>query len=249
MTRALATTFIAAIALAAVPRALGAQTESSPAPLPEIGRTRATPAACAVMRDVVIPAFAASLRADAKFTAVRDDLPAYVQLKSDYRGQRVAVKSGGITLESQYAKLSTEVASLLQDTAAIRKLLDDPRLSAGSNDPAIKAERERLEELYAAQQARAAYLNQLMLRESTFLAKNTVGWEDPLAFANMHLERDPQHRPTPVMTAPPNMPVLTGFDASDRAKLDEWNVSQARLVHDSEERAAKTFMPFAQACR
>lgn len=254
MRRALATTFIAALAVASMPGALRAQTESppasatSPAPLPEIGRTRATSAACAAMRDVVIPAFAGSRRADMRFDAVHADLPAYIQLKSGATDQHVPV-SGVNTLESQYAKLGADVASLLRETDGIRKLLDDPRLSPSSTDPVIKALRAQLEQLYAVQQARAAYLSQLMLRESNSLGKNMVGWENPSDFVVPAMPRDPQRRTAPAMTPPPGMPLLNGFEAADRERLESWSASQARTVHATEEQAAKTFYPIAQSCR
>ena len=84
------------------------------------------------MRDILIPSFAAAQRADARFGTVRASLPRYIQLKSDYNSQRVPVKSDGIMLESQFNRLSIDTASLLRDTEAIKKLLDDPRIS-GSN--------------------------------------------------------------------------------------------------------------------
>ena len=126
-----------------------------PSALPEIGRTRATSPACAVMRDLVIRRSPPAQRADARFGAVRTRLPQYIQLKADYNSQRAPVKSDGIMLESQFNRLSIDTASLLRDTDAIRKLLEDPRLSATSSDPTVREEREQLERLLAAQQARA----------------------------------------------------------------------------------------------
>jgi len=251
----MATSLIAAAIASVLPHGAPAQTAPEPsaspaAQLPEIGRVRATSAACAAMRDVVIPAFAAARRADAQFGTVRQDLPRYIQLKADYKSQQDTVKSGGVTLEAQWHKVSSESASLLHETEAIRKLLDDPRLPAQSSDPAIRLERERLEALYAAQQARASYLNQLMQRESASLAKSAVGTEDPLAFPQgQHVQIDPQARPRPASTALPGMPLLNGFDAADRARIEDWSAAQVRAVHETEEQAAKTFLPFAQGCR
>ena len=154
-------------------------------------------------------------------------------------------------LESQYNHLSIDSASLLRDTDTIRKLLEDPRLSANSSDPTIREEREQLERILAAQQARASALSELVLRESTYLSKHLVGWEDPAAFSQMNLPRDPDAppRPLPRMTAPPGMPLLNGFDAADRARVDEWGAAMTRVVHASEEQAAKAFLPLAQGCR
>jgi hypothetical protein len=203
------------------------------------------------MRDVLIPSFAAAQRADARFAAVRANLPRYVQLKSDYNSQRAPVKSDGIMLESQFNRLSVDTASLLHDVEVVKKLLDDPRMSTGSNDPTIREEREQLERLYAAQQARASALGELMLRESTYLSKHLVGWEDPGAFAQMNLPRDldARRKPTTAMTAPPGMPLLVGLDSADKSRIDEWAAAMTRSVRAREEQAATTFLPLAQGCR
>ncbi len=254
--RVIAAPLLAATVFAASASASRAQPDPSPpaAPasaLPEIGRTRATSVACAVMRDIVIRAFAAAQHADARFGAVRASLPQYIQLKSDYNSQRAPVKSDGIMLESQFNRLSVDTASLLRDIDAVRKLLEDPRLSATSSDPAVREEREQLERILAAEQARANALSELMLRESTYLSKHLVGWEDPGAFARMNMipNVDTPPRPLPKMTAPPGVPLLNGFDAADRSRVDEWSAAMTRIVHASEEQAAKTFLPLAQGCR
>jgi hypothetical protein len=255
MIRAIAAPLLAATMLVVATPPAGAQpepmTSASPAStLPEIGRTRATTSACAFMRDVVVPAFAAAQRADARFGAVRTNLPRYIQLKSDYNSQRAPIKSDGIMLESQYSRLSIDTASILREADAIQKLLDDPRLNASSSDPNVREERDQLTRILAAQQARATALSQLVLRESTFLSSHLVGWEDPGAFATMGIKPalDAPPRPTPKFTAPPGMPLLNGFDAADRSRVDEWSTAMTRMVHTSEEAAAKTFLPFAQGC-
>ena len=256
MIRASAAFLLAATVFAASASASRAQPDPAPptaaaSSLPEIGRTRATSLACAVMRDIVIRAFATAQHADARFAAVRTSLPQYIQLKSDYTSQRAPVKSDGIMLESQYNRLSIDTASLMRDTDAIRKLLDDPRLSATSSDPTVREERDQLERLLAAQQARAAYLSELMLRESTYLSKHLVGWEDPGGLPTIGIipNVDTPPRPLPKMTAPPGMPLLNGFDAADRARVSEWGAAMTSMVHASEEQAAKTFLPLAQGCR
>jgi hypothetical protein len=247
---------LAATLFGASASAVPAQPEPSPsaAPastLPEIGRTRATSTACAVMRDIVIRAFAVAQRADARFGTVRTRLPQYIQLKSDYTSQRAPVKSDGIMLESLFNRLSIDTASLLRDADAIRKLLDDPRLSAASSDPTVREEREQLERILAAQQARANYLSELMLRESTYLSKHLVGFEDPGGLPTIGIvpNVDTPPRPLPKLTAPPGMPLLNGFDAADRARIGEWGAAMTSMVHTSEEQAAKTFLPLAQSCR
>jgi hypothetical protein len=251
--RSIAAYLLVAAVVAGAPPIVRAQPVPLPSEstLPEIGRTRATTAACAFMRDVVIPAFAAAQRADARFGAARTGLPIYIQLKADYRSQRVPVKSDGNMLEAQHNRLSVDAASILRETDTIRKLLDDPRMRASSNDPTVRDEREQLERVYAAQQARAAALSELMLRESTWLSLHMVGWEDPLAIAVMTLPRnlDQPPRPAPKFTAPPGMPLLNGFDAADRARVSEWSAAMTSFVRTNEEQAAKTFLPLAEGCK
>jgi len=147
--------------------------------------------------------------------------------------------------------MSIDTASILRETDAIQRLLDDPRLNAASTDPTVSEERDQLNRVLAAQQARANALSQLVLRESTFLATHLVGWEDPLALATMGIKPalDAPPRPAPKFTAPPGMPLLNGFDAADRSRADQWGAALTNIVRTSEEQAAKTFLPLAQGCQ
>jgi hypothetical protein len=257
MKGALATTLLATIALAAAPCALLAQTEPAPAPsasaapLPEIGRTRATPAACAVMRDIVVPAVAAAQRADAKFGELESMLPVFLQLRSDYFGQRTETKTDGVFLEAQFSHLDVGLTALLQQLERIRKLLDDPRMTS-SADPAVVAERAQLERLYAAQQARARLTYAFLQRQAAFLNKHLVGWEDPVAIHKINQPKRPEDAWTgraPVTSAPPGMPVLTGAVAEDKSRMREWTSGLTTFVEVNEDATARAFAPLEQSCR
>jgi hypothetical protein len=252
MRRALAAPLVAAILIAGATRALSAQPapEPSASTLPEIGRTRATPAACAVMRDVVLPSFAASRGADAKFGELQTGLPVFLQLKSDYFGQRTEVKTDGVFLEAQFSHLDVGLTGLLQQLEKMRKLLDDPRI-AGSTDPAVIAQRERLERLYAAQSARAALTYAFLQRQSAFLNKHLVGFEDPVAIWNINQPKRPEDgwvNAAPKVKAPPGMPVMTGFAAEDKVRIHEWTAALANVVTLNEDAAARAAAPLAQSC-
>jgi hypothetical protein len=249
-----------ALAVAVAPPGPSAQVTPEPsaspaarAPLPEIGRIRATSAACAAMRDLVIPAFAAARRADMRFTETQKRLPNYGEIVADPLNQ------SGIVRESALHRLSMDAATLLQESQQIAKLLGDPRLSSTVTDPAVVAERARLQELYAAQQTRAAILSEFTQRESMALARANVGMEGNGAFsgrgktglapAAQSVDALPGS-PLPATSAQPGMPLLNGdFPALNRRQMSEWGNVAAKIVHDAENDAAKTFLPLANGCR
>jgi hypothetical protein len=256
MMRAAATGSLVALALAVLPCALAAQTAPpspapSAAPLPEIGRTRALLPACAVLRDVTVPSLVAAHEADLRFGQVQTALPRYAELKNDYASQRAPVKSDGIFLEAQIRRLDMQLASLLQANEKIRALLADPRI-ANATDPAIVAQRDELERVYAAQQTRATLLNAFIQRQQYVLERNMVGWEDPEAIAKMNMPRRPEDasvRRNPLRNRPPGMPVLTGFTATDKEHLDAWSGALAQFTRQTEAQAALALLPIAQSCR
>jgi hypothetical protein len=227
-------------------------------PLPEIGRTRANSPACAAMRDLVVPSFAAAQRADARFAETRKRLPRYAQFAADAGSERIRgrnVGTGGAFRESELARLDSDAARLLQEAGVIKKLIADPRLAADSKDPQIQAERAQLEQLYEMQQRRAALLSEFVQRESTNLGKRNVGMEDKGGldgkFAPAARNPDPSPQPIPLAdtNGPRGMPLLSGLDIADRSRLAEWGDQIAAAVRASENEAAKTFLAIAQACR
>lgn len=265
MRRAIATTFIAAIALAlpcGAPAQVAPEPSASPAAqLPEIGRVRATSAACAAMRDVVIPSYAAAMRADARFAETRKRLPQLADVLGDYYHQRAKVKSDGVFLEAAVTRLGVDAANLLHEAAIIRKLLDDPRLR-DTQDPSVQAERAALQQVYETQQARATALNELATRQSVELTRDNVGMESDFVKTNKQIMAEvhsqdteelgksrPSPIPAPTISARAAMPLITGLEARDRAALDEWAAGVQSAVRQSENQASRTLLPIAQSCR
>jgi hypothetical protein len=261
MLRALAAVAIL-LAVAATPSpAPPAAPESSPsaAPpngaIPEIGRTRATSPACTALREVVVPAFAAARRADARFEDTRKRLVRYGNFASgnDTRIGNRKVDAGTAQREGELAHLDTDASALLQASLQIRKLLEDPRLAKDAKDPLVQAERAQLDRLLAQQQTRANLLSEFVQRESMSAGINRVGMgSDAGISAGGLYPRSPDpapqaHEPPP--TAPPGMPWLTGDDFADRSRLSEWGDRAALAVRATENQAAKTFLTVAQSCR
>jgi hypothetical protein len=244
-----------AVALPASGAGVAAQT-ASPAPgattLPEIGRVRATSAACAVLRDVAIPAVAASQRADARFGEMQTTmLPNFASVRSEYFSQRAPVKSDGIFFEAQFAHLSDNLTGQLQQLETMRKLLDDPRL-AHATDPAIVAQRTTLEAVYAAQQERVRVLFAFLQRQAKTMQRNMVGWEDPDAIAKMNMPRNPdqawERRDPYNHYIPPGMPVLTGFVLEDKERLNRWTTTLGNAVAVNEGAAQTVARAVARGC-
>ena len=236
------------VALAQPASAYG-EPDPSPSPaLPEIGRTRANSPACAAMRDLVAPSFAAAVRGDARFAETRTRLPGYVRLAADPVDKKSVLREGALS------KLGADAASLMQEALVIKKALADPRLPLGSSDPQIATERAQLEQLYAVQQARASLLNQYVLRESTSMSIKLVGMEDsgafgtPLTLEDYKVEHLPG-KPLPAVTGPPGMPMLSGaFVALDARQVNEWGAAIAQAVRAKENEAAKAFISIAATC-
>ena len=262
MAAALAVLFALAASPAPAPEPLPSAAAESPAvaapsgaPLPEIGRTRATSPACTAMRDVVVPAFAAARRADARFEDTRKRLVRYATFASN-NGTHIGardVDDGAVFRESELARLDTDASRLLQEAQTIKKLMADPRLAPDSKDPLVQAERTQLARVYDQQQTRAALLAEFVQRESMSANKKLVGMGNNTGIAarDGSFPKDPDPPPAsgpPPPTAAPGMPSLSGFDVADRSSLGEWGDRAALAVRASENQAAKTFLPIAKAC-
>jgi hypothetical protein len=212
---------------------------------PNIGRVRTLTPACASMRDLVIPSFAAARRADARFVETRKRLPMYAELVDDPEHRTDVLR------ESALSRLDSDATALLKEALVINRALGDPRLSKTSNDPAVLAERAELERVYNAQSARANLLEEFVIRQRSAIAKNGLG--DNSAFAS-RLSHDnapsisAPEAPDPTHTAPPNMPKLNGNSLSDKQNVDDWARDISSGIRESENRAAKTFLPIARGC-
>ena len=216
------------------------------APLPEIGRVRSTTPACAAMRDLVIPSFAAAQRADAKFAETRKRLPTYADLRDDPEHK------DDVYRESALHKLSQDVAGLLQESIVINRALGDPRLSADATDPQVLAERAQLQQLYAMQQARANLLNQFVQREQVAMSRGQLKQSDAFGSRNANAQPAftgfPEAR-LPDQKAPEGMPLFSGIPLADKRVATDWGTEIAVAIRASENAAAKTFLTITRTCR
>jgi hypothetical protein len=218
---------------------------STPAPLttlPNIGHVRSTTTACAAMRDLIIPSFAAARKADMRFAQTQVRLPQYADLVDD------ELKREPIYRETALARLDDDAMQLLDQTLVLNRALGDPRLSAKSTDPDVIAERQALQRLYDAQKSRADLLNEFVIRERAAIAMagvDTSGRD----FSKQQPNTTPPPIPIPNLTAPPGMPLFTGSDLGDKNNVREWGNNMTAHVRYNENLAAKTFLPIAQRCR
>ncbi len=247
-----ALTAAVAVALGASPPPVPAPPAASPtvapngADLPEIGRVRSTTPVCAAMRDLVIPAFNAAQRADARFLQTRSQLPRYAEIAADREHK------DGVFRDSALAKLDADANAMQNEALALEKALHDPRLTT-TTDPQVIAERKGIEALYAVQKARANQLQEFVMRERIVTVRN--GMQDSKALQGRHAPASQAAEPAPQSAAPPplnvprGMPILTGISAlADKASLNEWSLNMAAAVRAGENDAAKSFMPIARDC-
>jgi hypothetical protein len=212
---------------------------SSPAPLttlPNIGHVRSATPACAAMHDLIIPSFAAARIADARFAQTQVRLPQYADLVDD------PLHRADIYRESALNKLDQDADVLLNQALVLNRALGDPRLSEKSTDPEVVAERKALQQLYDAEKTRANLLTEFVTRQRVAIAKagidtSTKDYSKPQAAP-----------PIPVLTAPPGMPLLVGFNLSDKNQINKWGADLTANVAYNENQAAKTFLPIARAC-
>lgn len=247
----------AALALALALAGAGAQTPppatvpaAIPSDLPEIGRTKSTTPVCAAMRDLVIPSFEAARRADARFAETQARLPKYAEIRADAKADRNKSRDD-VFQESALSKLEQDAANLQAYAAFINKALGDPRLAADVKDPEVQAERAQLQALYAMQAARAQMLAQFAARERVTLTTGQLavdGTMQKLAPAPKSADPSPPV-PLPDATSAPGMPLFSGIAFADKERANAWTRDMAKAVADSENRAARTFLPIAQRCR
>lgn len=207
-------------------------------PLPEIGRVRSTPTACAAIRDLVAPSFDAVRRADARFALTRERLPRYAEIVSDPWNR------GGVLRKMAIAQLDQDASAMLKEALVLNRALGDPRL-ASSRDPLVVKEREELTQLYETQEARASLLAQFVMRERVAIAKGGT----PLSPQSFGMQQnDDPPTPAPGATAAPNMPRFTGIDVADKAMVDRWAAEISAPIAASETQAARAMLPIAKGC-
>jgi hypothetical protein len=212
-------------------------------PLPNIGRVRSATPACAAMRDLIIPSFAAARRSDAKFEETRKKLPDYAELVSD------PLHRADVYRESALARIDNDATKLLEEAQVISKALGDPRFK-NTNDPEVVAEKQALQDLYDAVASRAFTLNEFVMRQRVAIAKNGIDTSTAAFGGNARAPQAPATaQPLPALTAPPGMPVLLGNNLSDKQVINQWSGDMSKVVRYYENQSAKTFFPIAQRCR
>ena len=234
-------TFVGAVVLIA---ALGAEPAASPSPvpsgLPEIGRVRSTTPACTVMRDLVIPSFAAARRADARFAETRKRLPDFGELTAD-------AAPNDPMRQSALAKLDADATKLLGEALVINRALGDPRLAADSTDPTVLEERRELQQLYDAQKTRANILWEYVMRKNIAMSKAQFA-ADPTTGRNQPASQNADDTPNRDLVVLPGMPPESRIAFANKQRLAEWGAAIAAGIRVSENAAAKAFMPIAQRC-
>lgn len=226
----------AAVFAAAVPQP---STSPSPLPLPEIGRVRATSAACSVMRDLVIPSFGAAHHADARFAEMGKRLGHYADIIDDDDLKRSAAREGTL------AQLDRDAMDLVQSSNVIKSALGDKRFAATATDPQIIAQRTQLQQLYGVQAERARLAYEFVERQRVEIG--TLGIAGSDAFGGQR--NTPEPVPTEARGARiiPGMPILRGL--SDKDSLSSWTVEVDSATRGTENQAARTFLGIAQSCR
>jgi hypothetical protein len=215
-------------------------------PLPNIGRTRSVNRACAAMRDLIVPSFAAAVRADVRFAETRKRLPNYTDIAND-----PSHRDDGFR-EMLLTKLDADASTLLQEALVLNKALGDPRIAADVGDPQVMAERRSLQQLYEAQKVRANLLNEFVMRERAASAKQ--GIDDNSAFrsratTNFSGGVSPPPLPVAALKQPPGMPLRSLNAMADKNAVTDWGASLATYVRKNENEAARTFYSIAQSCR
>jgi hypothetical protein len=234
-------TFVGAVIVIA---ALGVEPIASPSPtsggLPEIGRVRSTTPACAVLRDLVIPSFAAARRADARFAETRKRLPDFGELTAD-------APADDPMRQSALAKLDADATKLLGEALIINRALGDPRL-ADTKDPVVLEERRELQELYDTQKTRANILWEFVMRKNIAMSKAQFPADTSIGGHNQPLQQSAGDAPNRDLVVLPGMPPESRIGFANRRRLEEWGTAIATGIRVSENAAAKAFIPIAQRC-
>jgi hypothetical protein len=239
----------------------------SPAPsasgIPEIGRVRVQTPPCTAMRDLVFPSFAAAEKANrvflegapayAKYAEIAGNFMSDDKLNARFGKAHQPASSDGATLNERnfyLARMSKDLATILQQELPIAKALGDPRISeaAAANDPVIAAERTELQRLYAVQAGRAAVLNEFLLREGVKVAREDDG--DAAGLSSNTLA--PQATPTPFSSdrVPFGQPPTIGNDGNaDANAVKTWTTAMAQAARAASIDLARDMYPIAQSCQ
>jgi hypothetical protein len=204
--------------------------------LPEIGRVRSATPACAVMRDLIAPAYAASMRADVRFAKIRKGFPKYVDVADD-RNDRYGARHAMII-----AEMDRDAIAMREEALVLNRALGDPRF-VRPTDPQVIAEKRELQQLYDNQSGRANVIFEFVTREQAAIMRSGMDTGGTGAA--------PQATPFDQATSAPfgMPPPLRGIELIDRNALDAWAGTIAVQVRDSEHRMAAALLPISQSCR
>jgi hypothetical protein len=217
-----------------------------PADLPEIGRVRSLTPACAAMRDLVIPAFAASQGVSKKFDETAPYFSRYIETIEDE-------KDNTALRDMLLSRMGQNVSLMMRDSQKIAQALGDPRLSPNSKDPAIVEERKQLDLLYDVQMDRANILNEFLIRQNVAIGRSE--FSDNSAFAgrspggSQSLSPQPTATPVDIDRRRFGQPVLDGRNGfADKHVMSDWTNDMAAQAKLAANIAAKGLLPIAKSC-
>jgi len=267
---------IALFALAAMLVAGTDQTQS-PAPaataagdLPEIGRVKSRVLSCVALQELVVPSFAAALRADKQFTQAAPQFASYAEAKDSattlptnvkkangapMKTKLIAADPDSATPEMYLARLDKALATMQQEVLTISKALGDPRIAADITDPAVQAERAQLQVLYAAQVTRIATLQEFLERQRMNRAITDKTLTDQSVFSSAGVNMDDLQAAGADALASGHdpllggQPMINGLALNDKQSVADWTTGMARGVHNYENVAAKTFLDIGKNCK
>jgi hypothetical protein len=246
--------------------------------VPEIGRTKSKAPACAVLQDLVMPAYAAALRVDKQFAGATPHFSAYAAAKDAaaipnsnlahqdptgfgdlaVKSRRVADDSDSASPDMYLARLDAALVAMRKDLLAIGTALGDPRVSKDSPDPAVQSERQNLLALWAVQAARIATLQEFLERQRLDRAKTTLAQVDmsPFFKGGMGGNRadDLAAKAAEALDSGHvpllfGQPMINGIAANDKQSVNDWTGGMTRNVRDIENGAAITFLGVANTCK
>lgn len=219
--------------------------------LTEIGRIKAVTPACAVMRDVTIPAFRAALNADHWMTVATPVLLEYTRILASSHKYGDGWMDGGARKWRQH-QLGQASTNMLVNTVAISDALGSSKMTPANTDPDVQAQRAALQILYDDEHERAVSLWRFQFLRAIDTSPGGDG--DANAFAPRDTMNTLASRPlpTPVPTALPTvagLPSGNGNLPADTAAMRAATLARTSAGRRAEEAAAKFLFPIAERCR
>jgi len=211
--------------------------------LPEIGRVKAVSPACAIMHDLIIPAFAAVRRADDHFALASKAVPAYFGALNDTDVGDDPTDNARFGSDSgrQLAHVDQALSGMLREAQLVDSALKDPRFAASSDDPKIAAEQTELQNVLNAQLARASILSEFAMRQNMTQLKRGLA---PVGGRARPSVQSAPRPPTPIV----GQPDINGL-SNDATASKDWVKTIDSVVHYREYNAANAFIDLAKDCQ